>query len=99
MTMAVMTVERVLSSWRLQEQKLDGTMRAGGGRCGCGDNGSGSVVARGVGGGRHNKRRVDNARLYCWYRDDDDNRWDLPPPHAARIKAADAAMLPLARPL
>ena len=33
----------MLSSWRLQEQMLDGAMRADGGE---------NVVARGVGGGR-----------------------------------------------
>ncbi len=40
------------SSWQLQEQALDSVMRAGGGRCGRSDDGSSSVVARGVGGGQ-----------------------------------------------
>jgi hypothetical protein len=50
-TMAATTVAGMLSSWWLQEQELDGAMRASRGRRGRGDNGSGSVVAQGVGGG------------------------------------------------
>jgi hypothetical protein len=37
---------------------------------------------------------VDNARRHCWYGDDDHDGWDLPPPHAAGLKATDGAMLP-----
>jgi hypothetical protein len=94
-TKAMTMAAGMSSSWRLREQVLDGAMRAGGGRRGRGDNGGGNVVTWGLGSGRHDKRGgADIERRCCWYRDDNDNGWDLPLPHTTGANATDAAMLP-----
>ena len=57
------------SSWRLQEQALDGAMRAGGGRRGRGDNGGGGRVVDDMtrgGGGRREASSLVRSRQRQW---------------------------------
>ena len=61
-----------LLRWQLQEQALDGVMRASGGGGGCGEDSGGNVVVQGGKRGGWTVRGVVIAT-------EDDIGWDIPP--------------------